>query len=285
MGEAKSFDLSGLYYDQTNSPKGFVDVPNMKPVYTCHRTLGQPDWEKAPRSPRFVDMVSGEPAWFDTRAAMLWDDENLYVKFWGESPCIEARKTERDSLVFLESDFELFIDGGDAYYEFEINAANTVYEVFFVWKDAYGKFDQEEFSLTRRDALSFGGDADRSGGTFWRGTHPRGTRWAFLDYDFPGLETKVEIDGHLNDRMKLSRGWSAEARFPWAGMKHLAAGRALPPKDGDIWRFFFGRFEKLHAGGREVEPHPAWCWTPHGVYDTHQPDRWTPVVFSSREAE
>ncbi len=254
----------------------------MQSVYTCHRTAGEPDWDRAPRSPRFVDMVSAEPAWFDTRAAMLWDDQNLYVKFWGDSPCIEAHQTERDSLVFLESDFELFIDGGDAYYEFEINALNTIYEVFFIWKDAYGKFDPAEFSLTGRKALSFGGDADRSGETFWRGTHPRGTRWAFLDYDFPGLETSVTIDGELNKRTHLSKSWSAEARFPWAGMKDLAAGRPIPPKDGDVWRFFFGRFEKLQAAGKEISPHPAWCWTPHGVYDTHQPDAWTPIAFSTQ---
>ncbi len=256
----------------------------MNTLYVSHRTSGQPDWDRAPRSPRFVDMVSGEPAWFDTRAAVLWDDQYLYVKFWGESPAIEARQTERDSLVFLESDFELFIDGGDCYYELEINALNTLYEVFFIWSDAYSKFDPDEFSLTRRRAVSFAGDADRSGETFWKGTHPRGQRWAFLDYDMEGLETSVEIDGHLNDRMQLSRGWSAEMRLPWTSLKHLANGRALPPKEGDVWRFFFGRFEKLMAGGKEVQPHPAWCWTPHGVYDTHQPGSWTEIRFSREPA-
>ena len=33
-------------------------------------------------------------------------------------------------------------------------------------------------------------------------------------------------------------------------------------------------------GGREVLPHPAWCWAPHGRYDTHRPESWTRVVFS-----
>jgi hypothetical protein len=45
---------------------------------------------------------------------------------------------------------------------------------------------------------------------------------------------------------------------------------------------FFGRFEKLMAGGREIEPHPAWCWTPHGVFDTHLPEKWTRVIFTDR---
>jgi hypothetical protein len=82
-------------------------------------------------------MVTGEPGYFDTRAAALWDDENLYVSFWVEEPFPEAHMTERDGIVFAENDVEIFIDGGDCYYEFELNAANTVYEVFFIWQDAY----------------------------------------------------------------------------------------------------------------------------------------------------
>jgi hypothetical protein len=41
--------------------------------------LDKPVWKKAPRSRRFVDMVSGEPAFFDTRMASLWDDRCLYA--------------------------------------------------------------------------------------------------------------------------------------------------------------------------------------------------------------
>jgi hypothetical protein len=26
----------------------------------------------------------------------------------------------------------------------------------------------------------------------------------------------------------------------------------------------------------------AWCWSPHGVYDTHMPEKFTPVVFRDR---
>jgi hypothetical protein len=48
---------------------------------------------------------------------------------------VRASLTERDSLIFRENDLELFIHGGDCYYE--VNALGTVYEVFFVWKDAF----------------------------------------------------------------------------------------------------------------------------------------------------
>ena len=58
--------------------------------YTCHRTSGplridgrldEPDWQSAPVSEPFVDIVTGEKAWFDTRVRILWDNECLYFGF------------------------------------------------------------------------------------------------------------------------------------------------------------------------------------------------------------
>lgn len=251
---------------------------------TIDGDLSKPVWQRASQSPRFVDMATGDPGFFDTRAAALWDSTNLYVAFWIEEPFVEAHLTERDSLIFNENDVELFIDGGDSYYEFEINALGTVYEVFFVWQDALARFNTPEFDIRARQAVTFGGNFDRDAATFWRGTHPRGLRWAFLDWDFPGMRSAVKVDGTINQRSTVDRGWTVELAFPWAGMESLANGRALPPRDGDLWKMFFGRFEKLSVGGNEMNPHPAWCWTPHGVYDTHLPDRWTQVRFSTAVA-
>ncbi len=261
--------------------------------YVCHRTrtrvpmdgrLDAAPWRKAPRSPRFVDLITGRPGFFDTRAAALWDDEALYVGFWVEEPFVTARVTERDATVFRENDVEVFIDGGDSYYEFEINARNTVYEVFFIWQDAYERrFRTPEFDVLARRAHTFGGNHDRDPETFWRGTHPRGLRWAFLDWDFPGLRTAVRVDGTLNDDSDVDRGWTAEIAFPWAGMTHLANGRPLPPKDGDEWRIFFGRYEKLPVG--DTVAGPAWSWGRIGDPDNHLPERFTRVTFSEKPVE
>ena len=259
--------------------------------YTCLRTAGpitvdgrldEEAWQLAPRSPRFVDMVTGLPASLDTRAAALWDDERLYVAFWVEEPFLEAQLTERDSVIFRENDVEVFIDGGDCYYELEINALNTLYEVLFVWRDAMtpgGPFDVPELDVRADGAFTFGGDYDRKPESFWTGTHPRGVRWAFRDWDFPGLESAVRVDGTINDSSDVDRGWTAEIAFSWEGMKLLAGDRSLPPNDGEEWRLFFGRFQKLVLGGREVEPHPAWVWGSHGIYDTHLPERFPRVRF------
>ena len=248
--------------------------------------LSDPAWQLAPKSPLFTDMATGKPALYETRAAALWDDENLYVGFWVEEPYPRAEQTERDSIIFRENDIEVFIDGGDAYYEFEINALGTIYEVFFIWRDAYrrgSRFDIPEFDLLDRAAFSFSGDFDRTPEHFWWGTHPRGPRWAFLDWDLPGLRSAVHIDGRLNDDTTRSKGWTVELAFPWQGMAHLAHGRSLPPQNGDIWKLFLGRFQNLLVGQQKVQA--AWCWTPHGISDTHQPDKFTPLTFSTSSVD
>jgi hypothetical protein len=247
---------------------------------TIDGRLDEDAWQHAPRSPRFVDVIGGTPGLYNSQAAVLWDQQALYVAFWCEEPFVQASFTERDSLIFLENDIEVFIDGGDCYYEFELNALGTIYEVFFIWRDAYtrgGRFDVPEFDLLDPKTFSFGGNHDRSGEHFWRGSHPRGPRWAFTGWDFPGLQVGVYVDGVLNDLSSPHKGWTVELAFPWAGMHWLADGRALPPQDGDEWRIFFGRYEKMQLNGQTQ--HAGWAWHPIGSNDNHAPERFTPIRF------
>ena len=159
-------------------------------------------WAQANWSRPFVDMATGEKAEFSTQSAIVWSDSHLYIAFKAEEPDLQADLTVRDSLIFLENDLELFIDGRDAYYELKVNARNTIYEVFFIWRDAFtkgGRFPSDIFDISHPDVYTFGGDYDRTGASFWVGTHPRGTRWAFKNYDLPGLKTAVSLQGTLND--------------------------------------------------------------------------------------
>jgi len=258
--------------------------------YTCRRTtekivvdgkLSEGCWERAVTSPRFVDMVTGVPAFLDTRMAALWDDEALYVAFRVEEPNVRARFTERGSPVYFENDVEVFIAGPDCYYEFQINARGTIYEVFYIWQDAYAKggaFDKPEFDLTGRAVDVLGGFQDE---LRYR-KHPRGRRWAFMDWDFPGLKVAVHVDGTLNDPATVDKGWTVELAFPWRGMTTLAQGRSVPPKDGDIWRMDFSRFEALAYNGRVTEPSVGWSLNKHGLYDSHIPECFTFVHFSEK---
>lgn len=242
--------------------------------------LEEAAWKEAPKSARFVDILSGQPALYDTRVAVLWDEENLYVGFWVEEPNVAATFKERDSPIYYNNDVEVFIAGRDAYYEFEINAFNTIYEVMFFWEDAFekGGYSQvPEFRRSNPRAQSFNGVGFKN--------HPRGKRIGFFDWDFPGLKTAVSVQGTLNDATDRDQGWTVELAFPWAGMKWLAQGegRSLPPKDGDEWRMDFSRFNQYKA------PAPAkdsggWFWSPHGVWDSHIPESFAHIHFSNRTA-
>src|SRR5512146_3303400 len=99
--------------------------------------LDEPSWEMAPKSNAFVDIVTGKPAWFDTSVKILWDDTYLYFGYTAKEPNVWATLTQRDSKIYNDNDLEMFIAGKDAYYEFEINALNTIYEVCWIWKDTF----------------------------------------------------------------------------------------------------------------------------------------------------
>jgi hypothetical protein len=257
--------------------------------YTCHRAssdfvidgdLEKPAWRLAPKSPRFVDLVTGEPGFFDTRMACLWSEQALYVAFWIQEPQVRATLTERDSFIWFDNDVEVFLGGDDCYYEFEINALGTVYEVFYVYQDALkrgSRFDQPQFDLYTRNVDVLGGfqDATRVG------KHPRGRRWAFMDWDFPGLRSAVRVQGKINQPAHVDQGWTVELAFPWAGMASLFDGRILPPK-GEVLRASFSRFEALRWHGKTATESPGWALNAHGVYDSHIPECFSYLHFTER---
>src|SRR5579883_1389575 len=112
--------------------------------YTCLRAaspiridgrLDDAAWRAAPWTTVFVDIEGAAKARprFQTRAKMLWDDEFLYVAAELEEPDVWATLTEHDSVIFHDNDFEVFLNpSGDGlnYFEFEINALNTGWDLF-----------------------------------------------------------------------------------------------------------------------------------------------------------
>lgn len=254
------------------------------PKYTAYRTtskfdidgdLGKPCWVAASRSSRFVDLVHGTKTLFDTRVAVLWDDDNLYVGYWIEEPDVRAKFTERDALIYEDNDVELFIAGDDGYYEFEINAFGTIYEVFFLWEDSFRAkgYDQlPEFDPDANGVEPFNGVGF---------SHPRGRRIGFWNWDYPELKSAVKIDGTINDSSDVDRGWTVELCLPWKGLKHLADGRSLPPKDGDCWRMDFSRFNQYKADP-PIKDSSGWALNSHGVWDSHVPECFPIIEFSTK---
>jgi len=258
------------------------------PHYVAHRTaaklqidgrLDEYVWQHAPRSPRFRDMIYGEEAIHDTRAAVLWDDEYLYVAYWIEEPDLQATLTERDAPIYQNNDVEFFIAGQDGYYEFEINSFGTIYEVLFIWDEANkdGSYDKIE-----------GLGVDQAGRTPFFGVgykdHPRGPRTGFFKWDLPGLLTAVSLDGTINDSSDRDRGWTVELAIPWDGLEILAKAdkRSLPPEDHDVWRMDFSRFNQYKEAPPSRDP-GGWVWSPHGTWDSHVPECFTYIHFSEAD--
>ena len=63
---------------------------------------------------------------------MVWDEDYVYIGAQLEEPQLWATLTEKNSVIFHDDDFEIFIDpNGDNhnYYEFEVNTLNTIWEL------------------------------------------------------------------------------------------------------------------------------------------------------------
>jgi hypothetical protein len=234
-------------------PKGYVCYRARSPVVIDGK-LDDRAWQDAPWTDDFVDIegdLKPRPR-FRTRARMLWDDRYFYVAAELEEPHVWGTLTKHDSVIFHDNDFEVFIDpDGDnhEYYEFEINALNTGWDLFL--KKPY-----------------------RDGG-------PAVDAW-----EIPGLVSATYVEGTLNDPTDRDRSWTVEIAFPWKALAEHAH-RPVPPRDGDQWRVNFSRVEwtstvegrtyKKVAGQREDN----WVWSPQGVVDMHRPERWGFVQFST----
>ena len=169
-----------------------------------------------------------------------------------------ASLTERDSIIFRDNDFEVFIDpngDGALYFELEINALGTEWDLLLV-------------------------KAYRDGGPALHG------------FDMPGLKSAVHLDGTLNDRSDRDKGWTLEIAIPWSALAPFA-GTAAPPREGDVWWLNHSRVEhaldpapegpgyvkRKGAAGREL-PESNWVWSPQGVIAMHEPESWGLVQFT-----
>lgn len=266
------------------SPRSTVVARRAPGPIVADGRLDEAAWAEAAWSRRFGDLVTGAPGLYDTQVAATWDEHALMVAFRAEEPYLRATLVERDALVWTDDgDLELFVAGPDAVWEFEVNALGTIYEVLHVWADACrpgGSWDRPEFDPRRRDARSFVGNGDPERWD-WDGMHPRGHRWSFLDWDLPGLQTGVALDGTLNDDRDVDRGWTLEVVLPWTGLAEVLGG-AIEPRPGLRLACAFARFKNLELNGRRIVPAAGWTLDPHGRYDIHVPEAYSVVELAER---
>jgi len=240
--------------------------------YVCYRTptpvvpdgiLDEEAWSKVPWTNYFRDIEGSKKPdpWYKTHAKVLWDDKNIYFGAYLEEPHVWAKLRQRDTIIFIDNDFEIFIDpDGDthAYYELEVNAFGTPWDLLLL-------------------------KPYRDGG-------PPVFAW-----DIAGLKVGTHVDGSINNPSDEDKGWSVEIVIPLSIMKECTQGGQLP-EPGDHWRLGFSRVEwRTHvengtylkdinpATGRSF-PEENWVWSPQGRINMHMPEMWGYLQFSGLDA-
>jgi hypothetical protein len=242
--------------------------------YVCYKTnepigidgkLNEKAWQSAEWTEDFTDIEGGKKPVprFRTRAKLLWDDNYLYIAAELEEPDIRGSLMQRDTVIFYDNDFEIFIDpDGDTrdYYEIEMNALNTIWDLLLT-----GPY---------RD-----GDDGRAIGS----------------WDIRGLRSGIDIQGTLNKPGDIDKCWTLEAAMPWKVLMECAPSGSMP-RNGDQWRFNFSRVEwdveimdgryqkKIDPATGKPYPEDNWVWSPQGMINIHYPEMWGFVQFSGKIA-
>lgn len=212
-------------------------------------------WSAAPWTDYFQDIQGAalpKPR-FHTRVKMLWDDQYLYLAAELQEPHVWATLTNHDSVIFQDPDFEVFMDPkGETqpYYEFEMNALNTTWDL-----------------MLNKPYMDSGKPHN--------------------EWEIPGAKTAVHIRGTLNNPSDRDKGWTVEIAFPWKVLGEHARHPGAP-EDGEQWRINFSRVEWqiTHTNGTYQKipgrPEDNWVWSPQGVVDMHRPEMWGIVQFTKQ---
>ncbi len=243
-------------------PKHYIVYHTDEPIEIDGR-IDEDAWAKAEWTDYFVDIeghLKPSPR-YRTRAKMLWDDNYFYFAAELEEPNVWATLTERNSVIFHDNNFEIFIDpNGDThnYFEFEINAFETIWDLF----------------LTR---------------PYRDGTQVI-NQWNLLDY-----QAGVYIDGEINNPGVEDNKWTVEVALPWSALQETAPGRR-PPRHGEQWRVNFSRVQwlldvvdneyqkRINPETGNAYPEDNWVWSPQGLVNMHYPEMWGFAQFSENIA-
>ncbi|MBT8394287.1 MAG: carbohydrate-binding family 9-like protein [Bacteroidia bacterium] len=213
-------------------------------------------WEYSKFTDDFIDIEGVKTPKFQTKVKLLWDDNYLYIFSEMEEPHIWGYLKQRDTIIFYNNDFEVFIDpSGQAqrYGEIEINALNTVWD------------------LHLNKPYRVGGNADFN--------------WNLID-----LKSAVKIYGTLNNPNDIDSLWTVEMAVPLKPIIELKNHPKTYPKEGEQWRINFSRVEWNHdiingtyyrkkENGSYLKEY-NWVWSSQKVINMHEPEKWGFIQFS-----
>ncbi len=236
-------------------PKHYIVTKTSEQII-IDRIANESSWQSALFSDSFIDIEGTKTPKFDTKIKMLWDENYLYVYAEMEEPHIWGNLTERDAIIYLNNDFEIFIDPsgrGINYGEIEINALGTVWD------------------LHLDKAYRVGGKAN--------------THWNLNE-----IKSAVHIKGTLNDPGDIDTLWSVEIAIPIKPLIEFKNKSRFMPVDGEQWRINFSRvqweheiingtYQRKREEGKLLDEN-NWVWSMQKVINMHEPEKWGILQFS-----
>jgi hypothetical protein len=253
--------LLDLKKDLFTEPRHYIINYSSDPV-TMDGKIDEAAWKNVQWSESFVDIEGHKKSvpLYKTRVKMLWNDSSLFIAAELEEPDVWATLQQQDEIIYHDNDFEVFIDPDNnthQYYEVEVNALNTILDLFL----------QKPY---RND-----GNAD-------------------IKWSLKGLLTATHINGTLNNSNDRDKDWTVEMSIPFKNLqKH---NEAEIPKEGSVWRINFSRVEwdfekkngkyikKKDLNGKPIPEH-NWVWSPQGIINMHYPERWGYLVFTKNNSQ
>ncbi|KAJ3378621.1 hypothetical protein HDU92_007286 [Lobulomyces angularis] len=266
--------------------------------YKCQRVSKAPplegklegEWEKVEFTNRFIDIrgirEGVEEPRFETRVKMVYDDEQLYIGAKLMESDVWNTIKKKNETLYWENDFEIFIDpDGDGlnYYEFEMNALNTIWELTLDKPYNKGGNIYIYLFIVIFFFIEFNKKKKKKKG---HATHPT---------NIDGLISNVYIDGTINDASDVDNYWSLTVGIPWKGLKRYVNKENFnsPPNLNEVWRINFSRVEWRHVinekgdyervpkenPGWDEHPEDNWVWSQQGEVNMHKPECWGCVEF------
>lgn len=241
-------------------PKTYVAAKTTKPI-VIDGDESDASWSKADWTDLFEDIENDVKPKYATKVKMLWDETNFYILAKMEEPHVWANLKQRDTIIFYNNDFEVFVDPDSDtfnYYELEINALNTAWDLFLT-----KPYRESDIVVAN-------------------------------DWNIPGLKSAVKVNGTLNNPNDTDEGWVLEMAIPWAAYKTTFFDQNVPVDK--FWRVNFSRvnwqhsvkngtYERKKDAEGKFLPEYNWVWSPMGVINMHEPEKWGYVYFSSKEGK
>jgi len=189
---------------------------------------------------------------YDTYSKICYNNDYLYVYARLYDEYIIADITKKNEVIFYNNDFEIFIDPDKDninYYEFEMNALNTIWELSLpvAYKDKGNPINPDNLQ---------------------------------------SLKSNVFIKGELNNPFIKNEYWDVQIAIPFNELNEkFNKNYKGCPKHSNQMKLNFSRVQWDYniiddKFVKIKKPEYNWVWSGQGIIDMHRPEKWGYIQFN-----